>query len=120
MSLYVRADFTVLDSMIRRLRGTPARIVHDGVEYGVYQEFGTSKMAARPAAQTAASEIEPAYDALLEKIVTVDDPDAAIEKIARDLEGRWKAQIMQMRIIDTGRYYNSIEVTRADDWGGEK
>ena len=36
MSLYVRADFTVLDSMIRRLRGTPARIVHDGVDYGVY------------------------------------------------------------------------------------
>ena len=61
--LTIHADFTALDAMLRRLRKEerPVRIVHDGVEYGVYQEFGTTKLAPRPAAQTAAAEIEPAY-----------------------------------------------------------
>jgi hypothetical protein len=105
--------------MIRRLRGKPTRIVHDGVEYGVYQEFGTTRMAARPAAHTAASEIEPAYDALMRQITEVSDPDAAIDKLAHDLEGRWKAQIVQMRIIDTGAYLNSIAVSTPEEWGGD-
>ena len=118
MSIQIRADFTTLDAMIGRLRGKPVRIVHDGVAYGVYQEFGTTRLAPRPAAQTAASEIEPAYDALMEKITDVADPDAAIEKIARDFEGRWKQQIITMHIIDTGAYLNSIAVSTVEQWGG--
>jgi hypothetical protein len=119
MSLMILADFSKLDAMIGRLRGKPVRIVHDGVSYGVYQEFGTSRgLAPRPAAQTAASEIEPAYDALMKQITEVADPDAAIEKIARDFEGRWKQQIITMRIIDTGAYLNSISVSTVEQWGG--
>lgn len=119
MSIQIHADFSELDSMIRRLRGKPTRIVHDGVEYGVYQEFGTTRIPPRPAAQTAASEIEPAYDALMRQITEVSDPDAAIDKLAHDLEGRWKAQIVQMRIIDTGAYLNSIAVSTPEEWGGD-
>ena len=35
------------DSLEREMEGATA-ILHDGVEYGVYQELGTSKMAAQP------------------------------------------------------------------------
>lgn len=116
----IHADFSQLDAMMRRLRGKPVRIVHDGVEYGVYQEFGTSRgIAPRPAAQTAASEIEPAYQALMERITEVPDPDAAVEKVARDFEGRWKQQIVAMQIIDTGAYLNSVTVSTPEEWGGE-
>ena len=117
--LTIHADFTALDAMLRRLRKEerPVRIVHDGVEYGVYQEFGTTKLAPRPAAQTAAAEIEPAYQTLMGQITEVPDPDAAVEKIARDLEARWKGQIVAMRIIDTGQYLNSVRVSTPEEWG---
>jgi len=83
------------------------------------QEFGTTRIPPRPAAQTAASEIEPAYDALMRQITEVSDPDAAIDKLAHDFEGRWKAQIIQMDIIDTGAYLNSIIVHTPEEWGGD-
>jgi len=43
----IRVDFGALDDMLRQ----PAEAVwyvRDGVEYGIYQEFGTVKMAAKP------------------------------------------------------------------------
>ena len=100
--LTIHADFTALDAMLRRLRKEerPVRIVHDGVEYGVYQEFGTTKLTPRPAAQTAAAEIEPAYQTLMGQSPST-GPGAA-EEDARDAEARWKGQIVAMRIIDTG------------------
>ena len=83
------------------------------------QEFGTSRgIAPRPAASTAVSEIEPAYEQWLEQITEDRDPEASVEKLARDLEGRWKAWIVQMHIIDTGAYLNSIAVSKADEWPG--
>ena len=120
--LTIHADFTALDAMLRRLRKEerPVRIVHDGVEYGVYQEFGTTKLAPRPAAQTAAAEIEPAYQTLMGQITEVPDPDAAVHKIASDLQARWMAQIRTMRIIDTGKYHNSIKVSTPEEWGGDE
>lgn len=36
------------DSITAEHRDTDTTVVRDGVEYGVYQEFGTSKIAARP------------------------------------------------------------------------
>lgn len=120
-TLTVRVDFTVLDSIIRRAQGKPMRIVHDGVEYGIYQEFGTSRgIAPRPAAQTAAIEMEPAYQELMAQITEVPDPDAAIEKFATDLADRWKQNIIQMKIIDTSAYLNSVRVSTPAEWGGEE
>lgn len=121
MSIQIRTDFTVLDDMLRRLHGKPTRIVHDGVEYGIYTEFGTSRgIAPRPAASTAASEIEPAYEAWLDRITEDRDPEASVEKLARDLEGRWKSWIVQMHIIDTGAYLNSVTVSTPNEWGGDE
>jgi HK97 gp10 family phage protein len=36
------------DSIIAEQRDQDTTVVRDGVEYGVYQEFGTSRIAARP------------------------------------------------------------------------
>lgn len=36
------------DSITAEQRDTETTVVRDGVEYGVYQEFGTSRIAARP------------------------------------------------------------------------
>ena len=122
--IIIDADFTDLEEMLIHLQECPQpmRVVHDGVEYGVYQEFGTTTIAPRPALQTAVSEVEPAYRALMSQITTVERPDAAIAKLAHDLEAQWKAQIVAMRIIDTGAYLNSIRVSRPtrlvndEDW----
>ena len=38
----------LLDSITAERRDEQTTIVRDGVEYGVYQEFGTSRIAARP------------------------------------------------------------------------
>ena len=54
------------------------------------------------------------------QITEVPDPDAAVEKIARDLEAGWKAQIVTMRIIDTGQYLNSVRVSTPEEWGGDE
>lgn len=52
-------DDRVLQRMIRQLRGKPARIVHDGVPYGVIQEFGSATKAEGPVPKTPAYEILP-------------------------------------------------------------
>lgn len=41
-------------------------VVHDGVEYGIYVEFGTHRMAARPCAQPAVAQIQQVAPAVFE------------------------------------------------------
>lgn len=52
-----------LNSVIAEPDGEDGWIVHDGVDYGVFNEFGTYKMAARPAAQPAFAAIAAAAPA---------------------------------------------------------
>lgn len=39
----VSLDVTGLRKLLKNLAGTPTRILHDGKEYGIYQELGTSR-----------------------------------------------------------------------------
>ena len=44
------------------------RIISDGVEYGVYQEFGTTRIAARPCASPAVEAVRKSFDAAFTKL----------------------------------------------------
>jgi len=41
-------DFAKLDKLIAQLKGKPARVIYDGTEYGVWQEFGAKPHVIRP------------------------------------------------------------------------
>ena len=44
----VQIDTAILDKLIADTGGEVVRIVADGVNYGIYQEWGTVKMGAQP------------------------------------------------------------------------
>ena len=44
--------------------------VHDGVEYGIYQELGTSRMAAQPFMVPAVEQVSKDFERMLSEIVT--------------------------------------------------
>lgn len=111
------AKLVALMADLRR-QGKPVRIVADGVEYGVFLEFGTVRM--KHAYPTLVPAVESNRDALekgmqqaggdLTRVTTV------VDKVAFDVLGDWKQNIRQMPVgdhiglIDTGAFINSTHV----------
>jgi hypothetical protein len=112
---------TVDDTELRRLlsklekQGNPVRIVADGVEYGVFVEYGFhhrggSYIAARPAGGNAVESIRGALEKALAQAKSLERTEAALDKLAHDLEAAWKQGITEMDAVDTGAYRASIHV----------
>ena len=107
----VEVDTKRLDQIIRQTRPADSWTISDGVDYGVYVEFGTYKMPARPAAVPAATRIrEELPGNVKEALVRGVDLDDVIRKSAFDLEALWKQNFFThpKPPIDTGAYRDSI------------
>jgi phage protein, HK97 gp10 family len=57
------------NSIQGRSTGALSGEVGVGVEYGIFQEFGTYKMAAQPFMTPAAEEVRPSFEAAMRRIV---------------------------------------------------
>ena len=111
MAVSIRIEDAKLRKMIAATKGKkPVRIVADGVEYGVYQELGTSRMTARPTAAPAVEAVRPGFEQAFKGDETFMRAEQIVEKTAHDVERLWKQGIVQKNIIDTGAYLNSIRV----------
>jgi hypothetical protein len=105
-------DDAKLQAIISAVADQPvnARTIHDGVEYGLFVELGTSRRAARPS-------LVPAYVRVVEDLpgligdaieagVNIDD---IFGKMAFDIQALWASDVP----VDTGAYRNSITVSEA-------
>ncbi len=101
---------TKLQQMRKALREkNPVWIVADGVDYGLYQELGTTKMAAQPFMVPTAEQLWPGFLAAFKNINNVLDAASVVEKTARDFE-----RIAKHRAPwDTGALRNSINAREA-------
>ena len=108
-------DVERLRKTIRHMAGTPVRILHDGVEYGVYQEFGTSRgVPAHPFMTPAVEAVRPAFERGWKQVIEemAMSPDDFVEKAARDAEGHAKSRAP----VDTGALKNSIAVSKPEEF----
>lgn len=96
-----------LQRLIAQTRGKgPVRIVADGVTYGIYQELGTSKMAAQPFMVPAVEAVRPGFNQAFRGVVTNRQATIVVEKTARDVERIAKDRAP----YDTGALSGSIHV----------
>lgn len=111
MTVRVTTDFRILERLIRNCVGIPVRILHDGTEYGVHQEFGTVRHAAHPFMTPAIEHVRPAYNKGLKQLENLEQADAFVEKLGRDAETVAKANAP----VDTGNLRNSIAVHKPEE-----
>ncbi len=112
MATQVRIDDAKLRAMIKATKGKkPIRVISDGVEYGLFLEMGTVKMAARPTAVPAVEAVRPGFEQAFKGNEKFMQAEQIVEKTARDVERLWKQGIVDKNIIDTGAYLNSIRVS---------
>lgn len=113
----VTTDTSTLKRLIAASNGAPVvKVLHDGKEYGVYQEFGTSRGVPphpfmTPALEQARGWMDKALGPVLEQGA---DLDTAIGKIAFDAEAVAKANAPWR----TGDLRASIKVTDGDKFRG--
>jgi hypothetical protein len=113
MAVTVKYDNRRLKTIMRAVGQQPKTyIVHDGVEYGVYLEFGTSRMAARPMLRPAFGEVVRQLPRAVGQAINQAIPvDIVLRKAAFDLQARWQRNVVQAKAIDTGAFINSIRVS---------
>ena len=111
----VTIDDAVLRKLIRATGGTvKGKVVADSVEYGAFQEFGTSRMAAQPFMRPAAEAVrEPFKKAMGQAWRSAQQAQAAVDKAAFDVEHIAKARAP----VDTGALRSSIHVEDAEGFG---
>ena len=110
-------DDSKLVAMIQQTKGKkPMRVVADGVEYGLYQEMGTHRMAAhpfmRPAVEAVRAGFTKAFKAAGSNFALADQ---VVEKTARDVERLAK----QHAPVDTGALRASIHVVSGEKYEAE-
>jgi len=115
-----KVTITVDDSKLRQLiadtKGpAPVRIVADAVEYGLYQEMGTVKMAAQPFMVPAVEQVRSGFTQAFKGCITLAQAEQVVEKTAFDVERFAK----QNAAVDTGAMRNSIHVVKGDDYDFE-
>ena len=110
-------DDSKLATMIRETKGKkPMRIVADGVEYGLYQEMGTTRMAAHPFMRPAVEAVRIGFTkAFKEAGSNFALADQVVEKTARDIERLAKQQAP----VDTGALRASIHVVKGEQYEAE-
>lgn len=120
-----RLDDRVLDKIIKQIadQQIKARVIHDGVEYGVMQEFsiapggnkqttpggrrgitGSGHPSLMPAFERHTKDLPKLVGQAIEKAVPL---DKILAKIAFDIMRDWAADVN----VDTGAYRNSITVS---------
>jgi phage gpG-like protein len=87
--------------------GSATWTVGTNVEYAVYVEFGTSRMAAQPFLRTAAERAMTKADRFADES---NSDDELVEKLAHEVEREAKILVA----VDTGTLRNSISAQRAD------
>lgn len=106
-------DDTRLVQMIQNMKPTePVRILADGVDYGIDQEFGTSRRAAHPFMVPAIEYVRPAYDKGFGQIQNLEHAEAFVEKLARDAERKAKT----LAPVLTGNLKSSIHVVKGEEF----
>lgn len=101
---------TIEDARLRALIAAtnkkPTRIVADGVEYGLYQEMGTSRMAAHPFMRPAVEAVRGGFVRAFQGVESLEQAELVVEKAARDIERGAKMRAP----FDTGALWSSIHV----------
>ena len=111
----VEVDTAKLDALIRTIKpGEVVRIVHDGVNYGIYNEFGTTRMAAHPFMTPAIEAIRPAFFKGLKQMKNLQQLEDFVDKLSRDAEGHAK----NFAPVKTGNLKNSIGVSTPQTFTG--
>lgn len=96
-----------LDKLIAKIGGETIkrRVIHDGVEYGVYQEFTQrGHPSLGPAFERHTKKLPEAIGQAIERGILL---DPILAKIAFDIQADWAADVN----VDTGAYKNSITVS---------
>ena len=114
-TIRLEIDDRRLVQMIKKTGGKePVRIVADGVEYGHFIEFGTTKMPERPCAMPAREAVRPGFIAAWKQMKSLEGKTKVVEKTAFDLQRLWIQNIERVHAVDTGAYVNSIHVVGGD------
>jgi len=114
-SIKVTVDKRKLEELIRDCDGKPTRILHDGVHYGIYQEFGTSRgVPPHPFMMPALEQVREPFKQGLRQIANLRQGEAFVEKLARDAERIAKTNAP----YDTGALRNSIKVSKPKEFLG--
>jgi hypothetical protein len=105
----VKIDDDVLQKIIKQVanRDVKERIIHDGVEYGVMQEFsigGSGHPSLVPAFERHTKDLPKLIGQAIERAIPL---DPILAKIAFDIMRDWAADVA----VDTGAYRNSITVS---------
>lgn len=112
----VEIDDAVLRKLIRATgQGVKSKVVADGVSYGAFQEWGTSKMAAQPFMRPAVEAVRiPFKKAMAQAWRSTQQAQDVVDKTAFDVEHGAK----QRAPVDTGALRSSIHVEDAEGFGG--
>ena len=118
-NMTVYSDMRRLKQMIASCKGKPMRILHDGVEYGVYQEFGFTHyqsgnaVPGHPFMTPAIDGVSDDFRKGWQQVSNLEQADDFVEIIARRAEGIAKANAP----VDTGALRNSIAVDKPENFG---
>ena len=108
----VQTDMRVLQRMIKNCTGKPVRILHDGVDYGIYNEFGTSRMTAQPFMTPAVDGVRSEFLEGWKQVGNLEQAEDFVELTARRAEGIAKTHAR----VDTGAMRASITVSKPEDF----
>lgn len=106
----ITLDTKILDKLIKTVGEgqTKTYTIHDGVEYGIYVEFGTTKQQAKPALVPAfekhTKQLPKALGQAIERGV---NPDDVLGATAFNIQADYQADVP----VDTGALKNSIGVS---------
>ena len=110
----LRVDDRELQRLIRKTAGQgPVRVIADGVQYGLYQEMGTSRIPAHPFMRPAVEAVRESFNQAMAKALTMEQVTAVVDKAAFDIERLAK----QNAPVDTGALKNSIHVVDGKEFG---
>lgn len=106
MAEQIKLDDRVLKELIKNISNEQLRAlsIHDGVEYGVHQEFSErGHPSLVPAFEANTKNLAEVVGQAIENGVPLQD---VLTKIALDIQREWAADVN----VDTGAYKNSITV----------
>jgi len=110
----LKVDDSELQRLIRKSAGKgPVYIVADGVEYGLYQEMGTSRNAAHPFMVPAVEAHREGFKAGFKGCLTIEQADKHVRTFAFKVQGLAQRNAP----VDTGALRNSIHVVDGDEFG---